>query len=69
MSELNTETPVVKKKKRGKLYGLAIGSSMRRDFGALYNRLIAEIQLYGEDGAQIMIHNGWLESPPQISED
>ncbi|MBU8880050.1 DUF3231 family protein [Bacillus sp. FJAT-29790] len=40
----------------------------RRDLGALYPRSIAEIAQYGEDGANIMIDNRWLEQPPQAAD-
>ena len=46
-------------------YGRSLGTSPRRDLGALYTRLIAEIGLYAEDGANIMIKNGWMEQIPQ----
>jgi len=46
-------------------YGVAIGLSPRRDIALLYTRLMAELGLYVEDGAEIMIDNGWLEEPPQ----
>jgi hypothetical protein len=46
-------------------YGASLGTSARRDLGALYSRLMAEIVQYAEDGANIMIDNGWLEQPPQ----
>jgi hypothetical protein len=49
-------------------YGTSIGSSPRRDIGAHYTRLIAEILKYGEDGANIMINNGWLEQPPSATD-
>jgi hypothetical protein len=45
-------------------YGTAISQSPRGDISALYNRLSLEVQLYSEDGANIMIKNGWLEQPP-----
>jgi hypothetical protein len=45
-------------------YGAATGTSSRRDLGAHFTRLSAEIALYAEDGANIMIENGWLEKPP-----
>ncbi|KHF42011.1 DUF3231 family protein [Halalkalibacter okhensis] len=48
-------------------YGLGIGTSQRRDLAAMYNRFLAEVQLYSEDGANIMIKNRWLESPPKAS--
>ncbi|WP_121612919.1 DUF3231 family protein [Mesobacillus foraminis] len=46
-------------------YGLGLGASMRRDIAAAYNRLLMEIQLYAEDGMNIMIKHKWLESPPK----
>jgi hypothetical protein len=46
-------------------YGASFGTSARRDLGALYPRLMAEIANYAENGANIMIDNGWLEQPPQ----
>ncbi len=46
-------------------YGASLGTSPRRDLGALYSRLMAEIVQYAEDGANIMIDNDWLEQPPQ----
>jgi hypothetical protein len=49
-------------------YGLALGTSFRRDLGTVYNRLLLETQLLAEDGANIMIENGWLESPPKVGE-
>ena len=49
-------------------YGTAVGQSPRGDIGVLYNRLSLEIQLYSEDGANIMIKKGWLEQPPMASD-
>lgn len=46
-------------------YGRALGLSPRRDLGANYVRLTAEIIQYSEDGTDLMIENGWLEQPPQ----
>jgi hypothetical protein len=45
-------------------YGTAISQSPRADIAAMYNRLSLEIQLYAEDGANIMIKNEWMEQPP-----
>ncbi|WP_010094493.1 DUF3231 family protein [Ornithinibacillus scapharcae] len=45
-------------------YGLALSQSMRRDVSTHYTRLLAEIMKYAEDGANIMIKNGWFEEPP-----
>jgi len=38
--------------------------SPRRDLGAHYTRLTAEIATYADDGLEIMIKNNWLEQPP-----
>jgi hypothetical protein len=46
-------------------YGKSLGLSPRRDLGAHYVRLTAEIAEFAEDGANIMIKNGWMEQPPQ----
>lgn len=45
-------------------YGTSLGSAPRRDIGAAYARLMAEIGEFAEDGANLMIENGWLEKPP-----
>jgi hypothetical protein len=45
-------------------YGASMATSPRRDLGTMYTRLIAEIVKYSEDGANIMIDNGWMEQPP-----
>lgn len=49
-------------------YGTAVSQSPRGDISAMYNRLSLEVQLYAEDGANIMIKNGWLEQPPMASD-
>jgi len=49
-------------------YGTAISQSPRGDISAMYNRLSLEVQLYAEDGANIMIKNEWLEQPPMASD-
>lgn len=46
-------------------YGTSMAGSPRRDLGLLYASLIPEVALYAEDGANIMIKNGWMEEPPQ----
>jgi hypothetical protein len=45
-------------------YGYAISATQRRDLGTDYLRLIGEVSKYAEDGANIMIENGWMEKPP-----
>ncbi|MFD2681817.1 DUF3231 family protein [Bacillus seohaeanensis] len=49
-------------------YGTGIAQSPRVDIGIMYNRLMVEIQLYSEDGSNIMINNKWLEQPPIASD-
>ncbi|WP_112181362.1 DUF3231 family protein [Paraliobacillus zengyii] len=49
-------------------YGTSLAQSPRVDIGVMYNRLSLEIQLYSEDGANIMIKNRWLEQPPMASD-
>lgn len=46
-------------------YGVSLSTSMRRDVQAMYTRVIAEVGLFAQEGADIMIANGWLEQPPQ----
>ncbi|WP_449538966.1 DUF3231 family protein [Ferdinandcohnia sp. Marseille-Q9671] len=45
-------------------YGAGASVSQRRDIAIEYTRLMAEVGLYAEDGAQLLIKNGWLEQPP-----
>ncbi|MCQ6276223.1 DUF3231 family protein [Bacillus sp. V3B] len=49
-------------------YGTSIAQSPRIDLGVLYNRLSLEVQLYSEDGSNIMINNRWLEQPPMAAD-
>lgn len=42
-------------------YGRNFSASPRRDIGLYYTRLMSEASLLAEDGANIMIENGWLE--------
>jgi hypothetical protein len=39
--------------------------SPRADIVAIYVRQTAEIGLYAEEGAKLMIERGWMEKPPQ----
>ncbi|MDQ1912810.1 DUF3231 family protein [Paenibacillus sp. GD4] len=45
-------------------YGTAISVAMRRDVVAAYTRLMTEILTYAEDGAKLLIDNGWMEKTP-----
>ncbi|GAB3043352.1 DUF3231 family protein [Virgibacillus ainsalahensis] len=47
-------------------YGFSISTNIRRDIASHYMRLMDEIGLYSEDGANIMIKNEWLEEPPRM---
>ena len=49
-------------------YGTGVAQSPRVDLGVMYNRLSLEVQLYSEDGANIMINHKWLEQPPMASD-
>nr|WP_304217043.1 DUF3231 family protein [Fredinandcohnia onubensis] len=49
-------------------YGTAVSQSPRGDLSTMYNRLSLEVQMYAEDGANIMIKNGWLEQPPMATD-
>ncbi|MFD1171164.1 DUF3231 family protein [Oceanobacillus picturae] len=45
-------------------YGASMSVSPRHDLGVHYSRLIAEIGKYSNEGANLMIDNGWMEQPP-----
>lgn len=49
-------------------YGMAMAASPRRDLGVKYASLLPEITAYAEDGAKLMVKNGWLEEPPQADD-
>jgi hypothetical protein len=48
--------------------GAALSVSQRRDLALKYTLLMADIGRYAEDGAELLIENGWLEQPP-LAED
>jgi hypothetical protein len=37
----------------------------RRDIGLMYMKCLTEVTLFVEDGATMMIENGWMEQPPK----
>jgi hypothetical protein len=45
-------------------YGAGLSISQRRDLAVDYTKFMAEVGMYAEDGAQLLIKNGWLEQPP-----
>ncbi|SDI03478.1 DUF3231 family protein [Alteribacillus bidgolensis] len=49
-------------------YGTSISTCLRRDLTVHYDRLLQEILKYSEDGANILIENGWMEEPPRASD-
>lgn len=49
-------------------YGTGVAQSPRVDLGVMFNRLSLEVQLYSEDGSNIMINNKWLEQPPMAAD-
>ncbi|MDC3412934.1 DUF3231 family protein [Terrihalobacillus insolitus] len=49
-------------------YGISIALSPRRDLAFHYSRLLMEVGLLSEDGANIMINNGWMEQPPKAAD-
>ncbi|QOR67850.1 DUF3231 family protein [Cytobacillus suaedae] len=49
-------------------YGAAVSVCQRRDLSAHFVRLMAEIGQYAEDGANLLIKNGWLEQPPTVTD-
>ncbi|QHS21951.1 DUF3231 family protein [Virgibacillus sp. MSP4-1] len=49
-------------------YGTAMSVNARRDLGAHYTRLTAELVAYAEDCANLMIKNGWMEQPPMATD-
>jgi len=49
-------------------YGISLAASARRDLALLYGGMITELGLFVEDGAKIMIENGWMEQPPSAAD-
>lgn len=49
-------------------YGLSLAASPRRDIAATYARLSAEVGMFAEDGAELLIRHGWLEKVPEAIE-
>ncbi|RXJ04047.1 DUF3231 family protein [Anaerobacillus alkaliphilus] len=46
-------------------YGAALSTSMRKDIGTAFMRLLLETAELADDGAKLLIKHGWLEKPPQ----
>jgi hypothetical protein len=48
-------------------YGNGASLNGRRDIGAMYAKLLLDVSLYVEDGANLMIDRGWMERPPSAA--
>lgn len=46
-------------------FGLAIAASLRKDLAVNYEGYILRVGAYAEEGAKLLIDNGWFEKPPQ----
>ncbi len=49
-------------------YGRSLGTITRHDLGMMFTRLTSEVLAFAEDGAKLMIKNGWLEQEPQSAD-
>jgi hypothetical protein len=49
-------------------YGTALSVTSRADIAEKYIVMTGELVRYAEDGANLMIENGWLEEPPKASD-
>lgn len=49
-------------------YANGISLNGRRDIGTMYMRLLMDVGLFVEDGANIMIDRGWMEQPPEAAD-
>ncbi|MFC7063391.1 DUF3231 family protein [Halobacillus seohaensis] len=45
-------------------YGTALSASIRKDLGVNYSKLLLETAQYINEGAKLLIKNGWMEKPP-----
>ncbi len=43
---------------------MALSMSQRHDLTAMYAKMMVEVGTYANDGAKLMIKNGWMEQPP-----
>jgi hypothetical protein len=46
-------------------YGAAAGTCQIIDFSITFTRLAAQIALFPEEGANLLIKHGWFEEPPK----
>lgn len=50
-------------------YGVAMSTMMRKDLGVHFMRLLTEVLQYAEDGANLMIKNGFMDQLPLAKEE
>jgi hypothetical protein len=46
-------------------FGNSMAVNGRRDLGLMYTKSLAEVSFFVDDGAKILIENGWMEQPPK----
>jgi hypothetical protein len=49
-------------------YGLALSQSQRHDLQVMFGKIVVDVGLYASNGADLLIHNKWLEQPPLAPE-
>ncbi|MFJ5760419.1 DUF3231 family protein [Neobacillus sp. NPDC093182] len=49
-------------------YGTALSVTSRADIAEKYMVMTTELVRYAEDGANLMIENGWMEEPPKAND-
>lgn len=49
-------------------YANALSLNGRRDLGMMYAKFITDVGRFVEDGANIMISEGWMEQPPKAAD-
>ncbi|MFA1819225.1 DUF3231 family protein [Virgibacillus oceani] len=49
-------------------YANGLSLNGRRDIGGMYAKFLMDVGLYVEDGANIMIDQGWMEQPPKAAD-
>ncbi len=49
-------------------YGNSMAVNGRHDIGAMYGKFMLEVGMFVNEGAQLMIENGWFEQPPKAAD-
>ncbi len=49
-------------------FGNSLAVNGRHDIGFMYTRTLMNVTLFVEEGAKIMIENGWMEKPPEAAD-